>query len=548
MWTTIILICLLSSPCLAFRRQTPGEAHRDLQTAVVGSRLLHVNGEPSEAPADESEDEDGDEDEEEMQPEDDDSHSEFVQDASDHERAEADSARAAELEKERDRSYGVRIFSDIDDTMICSHSKALHGTDTNCGAKGDVYPGMTGLFLQMAMGTKNANGVDPPLPVPLSTRPEKLRFLLAIKEEDPLNMEFVNVAKPFNITFGMDLQGALYGAATTLFSVASGQFETSLSPVKFKGWKKYNTTYPTVFFGDNGQGDVYAAMLMRQFSDSSSVGPRLNAAFIHHVQMKGMKDPALTTSKKSTRPGDVRTLRAQRIFLFENYAEAACIAFKEDLITADGYRAVMMRILTECTSNEPYSFVSKQCRVLLPEFNVTGPYPAGPVAFKIRPADSCDEPHHEFPSPFEALTPVLSSQSGWPFVGKCGKLSPGVLQAVGEVHRWYAAQKHLPPKLRWAAQFGFRCASTCKSTCEVARKQALKNMGGAGPSFTLRDGGSRITPNCGWRMGRGKSGRALCKILPEGVVDSPVYPEVLEAFRAGSFRGLSDADIAAEHF
>eukprot|EP00931_Biecheleriopsis_adriatica_P091684 TRINITY_DN65570_c0_g1_i1.p1 TRINITY_DN65570_c0_g1~~TRINITY_DN65570_c0_g1_i1.p1 ORF type:complete len:573 (+),score=96.16 TRINITY_DN65570_c0_g1_i1:84-1802(+) len=164
-------------------------------------------------------------------------------------------------------SEGFRVFSDLDDTLKCSYHGGMAGMDNNCNEHGEIYPGAIQFMLELSRGPHEGAVISPPKVVPLSARPEMLRHVLSIKESDPLNQAFRALAENQGVPdWGLDLEGAQYGSLRTSLTVLTGRVEKGLSQKKFDGWEKfqrrYGTTEPTFFVGDNGQGDVYAAELM----------------------------------------------------------------------------------------------------------------------------------------------------------------------------------------------------------------------------------------------------------------------------------------------
>jgi len=194
---------------------------------------------------------------------------------------------------------GNRVFSDLDDTLKCSLG-GVAGMDTNCDHHGEIYPGALNFALELGRGPREGEIAAPPKAVPLSARPEELRFLLGIKDSDPLNIAFQKVASSENASaWGLDLAGAQYGSLMNALSVFQSRFEAGLSQKKFNGWLAYNASEPTFFLADNGQGDVKAAEMMVsrqndhlfQSIDGDSDG-RINESEFIHFSTTGASLPA----------------------------------------------------------------------------------------------------------------------------------------------------------------------------------------------------------------------------------------------------------------
>mmetsp|Transcript_25456 Transcript_25456/g.73020 ORF Transcript_25456/g.73020 Transcript_25456/m.73020 type:complete len:540 (+) Transcript_25456:85-1704(+) len=391
-------------------------------------------------------------------------------------------------------SCGFLLFSDMDDTMACSKEKLLHGIDRNCRKAKVVYPGLGSFYWNLARGPEEACK-DPPKVVPLSARPEKVKDIpllgthfVAIKADDPPNQELLRIAaseggKP---DWGLDIENAIYGKLKVLQDVLDGDF-TAIANKKVKGWKKRaaTATLPMVFIGDNGQGDVLAAMRMR-----SSTDPHLAAAFVHHVQpWASPTSPRTMLWKDHTTPGNEEALTPKHIFLFQNYAEAACRAVSERLMRPDGYTQVMTSIKKRCFDGckdlcelpENFAAVDEECRVLFPEFGLAGQN--GPLY--IREPEACNRARVFARDDFRDLTGLLVWAGGWLSVGKCTDVTGDVLRMIAYatqfVHEHQATaskesdfgefyhKKGLTTLLLQAVHTGFHCIASCEETFAHAK-------------------------------------------------------------------------------
>merc|ERR1719487_1083799 len=105
---------------------------------------------------------------------------------------------------------------------------------------------------------------------------------------------------------------------------------------KYSNWKSGvlgHVAAPTVFFGDNGQGDFAAAqmMLLRSQTEPMNKG-RVVAAFIHDVAQTCLSDECRTTWAE------------QNIFFFANYGEAADIAKNIGLVSEERSTRVIAEV------------------------------------------------------------------------------------------------------------------------------------------------------------------------------------------------------------
>lgn len=164
------------------------------------------------------------------------------------------------------------IFSDIDDTIICSKGKWPKGIDSSCGGEvlnDEMYP-RVGEFLKNIGG--NSIGI-------LTARPEMLTGHL--KEHFENSSEFSNNG----LTIGPILSGCITRSLVRGFSnyslgmckyIRLNDFIRAHRVINRK-WKRI------IFVGDNGQGDEYAATLLLQ---NNEIYRHIQKIYIHRVRNK----------------------------------------------------------------------------------------------------------------------------------------------------------------------------------------------------------------------------------------------------------------------
>jgi len=373
-----------------------------------------------------------------------------------------------------------RAFSDIDDTMKCSNRARFHGIDTNCDFKGEIYPGVAQFQLEIGMGPyentdEAGKQLEPPSPVPLSARPREARMILSISRDDESYLHFQDVGHANGFDgWALDVDGAQYGSVTSSYSMVRRDFEAVLPRLKYEGWLSYNSSLPTVFVGDNGQGDVEAAKLMYAHNvEAEGRAPPLGA-FIHHVQPVPLSSDLLETSWLSGEPGTVEALASQNIYLFREYLHGACVAFKKGYISAAGYGRVAHSVIRECAlqSSAPAFALGdprerKICRHFKPHFKIVD------GQWTPRPANECDRPFADTTLGLTVNPNDIVSVGGEYIAGFCQDLTSSFLdglaqaQAMLEAHGGAEAdvaelaEAGMPEMLYWALKEGVHCLSDC---------------------------------------------------------------------------------------
>jgi len=211
------------------------------------------------------------------------------------------------------RHSGFQVFSDIDDTLVCSGGPPA-GVDQSCYKK-EVYPGALQFLLELSRGPNESR--KPSKVVPLSERPAELQKALSLKEKNPVLMEGKRTGETNGLlSWGLDLDNAQYGKLRD-FLIPRGR-GAGMHRTAFDRWKKFETDKPTVFVGDNGEGDQSAAEGLALQADN-----RLQAAFIHDVRRQGSQSYV-----------------SDKIHVFDTYYDAAGKAFELGLISQAGMERV----------------------------------------------------------------------------------------------------------------------------------------------------------------------------------------------------------------
>eukprot|EP00928_Gymnodinium_smaydae_P072294 TRINITY_DN5567_c0_g1_i3.p1 TRINITY_DN5567_c0_g1~~TRINITY_DN5567_c0_g1_i3.p1 ORF type:complete len:353 (-),score=53.15 TRINITY_DN5567_c0_g1_i3:417-1475(-) len=223
---------------------------------------------------------------------------------------------------------GVQVYTDVDDTIVCSGG-GLGGADTTCkGTKPHGFYPKVGEF-QLALA-KGPQGTFTPLKViPVSARPSELKLFLKIKAGSEKDKHFQKLQPNWGFNVDRALYGSLVGGAADQYVRLPWVGDTDLTKFdkmaikKYRGWKESKKDKDTVsiFVGDNGQGDAVAAQMMLKASQSMQTGSgEMRASFIHDV-VKMCSDQ------------DCRDKWAKYgIYVFGDYEEAFTIARKNGLI------------------------------------------------------------------------------------------------------------------------------------------------------------------------------------------------------------------------
>lgn len=248
---------------------------------------------------------------------------------------------------------GVKILSDVDDTLYSSGGHFPAGCDKNF-PKHRVYPGCLELF--KALDWSYNDSTPSCSLVFLSARPHVYKSLM----EDHSYQGFRSLLKDKRLhTLPTLLPGSLARGicATVTFACRKTKAWRRVGEFKYTTFKKYAQLYleyDYIFCGDNGQGDLLAGQHMvaesvdLSESDSDSAdervdpNPRVLAVLIHDV-MPDAQVLALEPPKPARRDEAWREqLRGQRIFFHRTYLGAAAQLFKAcpGLLTAQDLRSI----------------------------------------------------------------------------------------------------------------------------------------------------------------------------------------------------------------
>jgi hypothetical protein len=226
-------------------------------------------------------------------------------------------------------ALGVQVFSDVDDTLSCP-SKQMRvfgaGVDTawsrNLLTGSVIYPGIACLTVSFEKGLNDSaqiRGLNL-----LSARPQEAvdMGLLEIKDDSPIGLEVQRC--------GGRLDGRYYGQ---MGDVASSGLDKRSRYLAFSKSKVADLVgavrvgESVVFMGDNGQGDLNAAVEMYKILGATQERrTTLSAAFIHRVDA----NPALRVDDFAGAP----------IFFFNTAQGAALIAYCARLISRNGLQTV----------------------------------------------------------------------------------------------------------------------------------------------------------------------------------------------------------------
>ena len=280
------------------------------------------------------------------------------------------------------RGMPTQVYSDVDDTLMCSNNKHRAGVDTQL-PKGQLYPGAVAFQLALSRGFEDL----PPLPVVLlSARPNLLRRFIGIAPTSPIARAFnalgiqtpattsvhdenMAIDKEANsvptTTNNLDLQAAEYGNLFDLLPKPSNLFNTvkrrrdryiALGRTKLININRSASSfdgapYPRciTFVGDSGQGDEIVARalvgLPGSYEDpvlSTTVLQRVHRVWIHHVLQ--VPDNDVITQGFTPAPN---LDYDQRYVRFHSYPEAAYLAYRKGAISFDGLSSVVAAVEQE---------------------------------------------------------------------------------------------------------------------------------------------------------------------------------------------------------
>jgi hypothetical protein len=231
--------------------------------------------------------------------------------------------------KQRGKFAWRKVLSDIDDTLYCSGGSWPAGIDQSYPSKA-IYPGILAFYRELDLGiTAGSNEWD------ANSRTGNLVFLSArphvykdVSEKESYK-KFQTLQKERGLyTCPSLLAGSLDAGGQYIFKNDLG----ALAAKKFESFAEYLKLYPEytcIFIGDNGQGDVRAAEMVKENTVTTKF---LTRTYIHEVQ------PLHLTYTKSE---STKKRKSKDFFYFKNYVEAAIDAFKEKLILLIGLQRIM---------------------------------------------------------------------------------------------------------------------------------------------------------------------------------------------------------------
>jgi len=213
---------------------------------------------------------------------------------------------------------GIKILSDVDDTLYCSGGMFPAGCDKRF-PKHVVYPGFLSLLKALDIAT------DSDIPscnlIFLSARPHLYKDLA----EDHSYRLFESLVQDNSMhSFPTLLPGKWQHCLKALLRSIFSKSKTwiSVGDYKVATYRKFRQLYPEydfMFFGDNGQGDLWAAQ--RMLTDSTGNGSQLLAVLIHEVMPTEF---CLCADDQSQRDNCWRErLRDQGLYFHKSYVGAA---------------------------------------------------------------------------------------------------------------------------------------------------------------------------------------------------------------------------------
>ena len=266
-------------------------------------------------------------------------------------------ARIKEYFQTAQKQIGIKVLTDVDDTMYASLLEARYPKkQEKDGQKEKVpYPGVLEFYDALKSEPFDV------WPIPVTTLSARPKFF----EQNSLN-------SLVEITKGKLRPSALSGKLSsstlgTLESLARAMLEGKLShkqedqigKVKFENFLYFSEIYPEyryVFVGDSGQADALAARMMVS-SPSTDPGSRVLITFIHDIRRFASDSASASYSFLSLlQDADLIVSEApipgRGVIVFRNYIQAALIAFAhsdtlENLITADELAAITKAALEQ---------------------------------------------------------------------------------------------------------------------------------------------------------------------------------------------------------
>lgn len=187
-------------------------------------------------------------------------------------------SQARILRGPENQRIGVKVLSDIDDTLVCSGGKFPAGCDRRLPG-GMLYPGCLRLFRELD-GSWQADKPSSNI-VFLSARPHIYKDVLEHaslgKFRDLFDQGKLHTM-PSLLTGSLRL-GILAAVKSLCFRSRSWNQVGEKKVLVFQQYVQLYGEYDFVFFGDNGQGDLLAGQLMMGFQRGDAVTPNAAEAF-----------------------------------------------------------------------------------------------------------------------------------------------------------------------------------------------------------------------------------------------------------------------------
>eukprot|EP00927_Polykrikos_kofoidii_P034431 TRINITY_DN29229_c0_g1_i1.p1 TRINITY_DN29229_c0_g1~~TRINITY_DN29229_c0_g1_i1.p1 ORF type:complete len:744 (+),score=75.47 TRINITY_DN29229_c0_g1_i1:36-2267(+) len=229
------------------------------------------------------------------------------------------STQARIAREEAGHRLGIKVLSDIDDTFFSSGGKFPAGCDKRY-PKHVIYPGLLS-FLDV-LDRKRIFDIESCNLVFLSARPHLYQGVSEDRTYKSLRSVFKEKGRQQVPTL---LPGSLRSGlqAVAGFWCLRSRAWKPVGNLKYKTYLTFRALYPEydfVFFGDNGQGDLWAGQKMMECNHLLAASePRLLAVLIHRVIPDAN---ALAMQRRSQEgPGWART--TEDIFMHETYVGAA---------------------------------------------------------------------------------------------------------------------------------------------------------------------------------------------------------------------------------